>query len=103
MATLRQILDKKTTIDLQAYGTPEGVEKAWDTRGRGGKAQRDFGAAWYHHSMRGESRLFHLYEGAGTRGGQWKTVGPREKGGREVVIHNSKREALDHIDNSQNE
>ncbi len=36
MATLRQILDKRTTIDLQAYGTPEGVSKAWDTRGRSG-------------------------------------------------------------------
>lgn len=35
MANLRQILDKKTTIDLQAYGTSEGVTRAWDSRGRG--------------------------------------------------------------------
>jgi hypothetical protein len=35
--TLRQIIDGQrppSELDVRAYGTPEGVEKAWDTRGR---------------------------------------------------------------------
>ena len=42
MATLRQIIDKirpVSAIDLSAYGTSEGVTKAWDSRGRGRTTQ----------------------------------------------------------------
>lgn len=46
MPNLRQILDRKTVIDLQAYGTPEGVEKSWDTRGRGRKAEEKKANSW---------------------------------------------------------
>lgn len=61
MPNLRQILDKKTMIQIHAYGTPEGVSKAWDTRGRGQKSaeaastpeeHRD--AANYHRSKEGQ-------------------------------------------------
>lgn len=36
MTTLRQLADGKT---IMAYGTSEGVSKAWDTRGRGRKVK----------------------------------------------------------------
>lgn len=36
MPTLRQMADKKV---MQAYGTSEGVTRAWDARGRGRKAR----------------------------------------------------------------
>lgn len=38
MPTIRQIADGKV---IEAYGTSQGVEKAWDTRGRGRKAKED--------------------------------------------------------------
>ena len=44
MPTLRQIIDKERPVspfDVQAYGTSEGVEKAWDTRGRGNRAAQE--------------------------------------------------------------
>lgn len=54
------------------------------------------GAAWRHVGTHGESRPHKLFEGSGTRGGQWKT-----SGGGENKIHKSKAAAMTHIGSSQ--
>ena len=38
---------KRRPDDLKGYGTPEGVQKAWDSRGRGGAVSKPFGTGHF--------------------------------------------------------
>lgn len=96
-------MNLRAQMELTAYGTSEGVEKEWDTRGRkSGRNIGNPGAAWWHHSIEGDARKYHIYEGAGTQGGKWMV---KESGGavnnRDIKIFNSLKEAQDHVHASQ--
>lgn len=48
MPSLRNIIDKKkalsaTSAEVYGFGTPEGLKKAWDTRGRGSSSSKCIG------------------------------------------------------------
>ena len=93
---------------MYAYGTHEGAEKAWDTRGRGkvggsakwkGKGRTFYG---YRIATINEGRRYHILEGAGPHGGRWAAYEARPSGGsRELAVFNSRAEAEDHAYASQ--
>ena len=35
-------MNLRTRLSMMAYGTPEGVERSWDTRGRGRNTTKDY-------------------------------------------------------------
>jgi len=97
-ATDKSIHDVNEANEKFYGGNHKGMAQDASTQARDAEKP---GSRWYHHSTVGEKRPHQLHEGAGTSGGQWKTIGPKGKNGSEVITHNSKQEALEHIHHSQ--
>lgn len=56
----------------------------------------------YRHHTTGESRPYHIWQGAGPNGGQWAAQEARRSGGtREFKVFNSMKEADEHAHLSQ--
>ena len=98
-------LDERSSTTYSAEGEHLDKLDATEVRAGGpGSGRRPGGEAgyWQHHSTVGENRRYHIYQGAGPRGGQWMAKEARKSGGtRERVVFNSKNEALEHVHHSQ--